>query len=248
VNWGDGSVAKLNEEDALQRGRREADAELLGGIRRNEARALREFVLRFEPVLLDQARRLDVGASERRTVVTGFLDDILVKLASSPAPRSLPSFVLTSFRNCVTDMHRETALRARHSAAQDDTGGDERVVIAGCSEFMLRAAEGPAAEYGLTELNAGAELVHALFAECTREDRQLLVWSAHRVPLRECAEWLGISYDSAKQRLTRLRARLIRRSIAHLSELSESDRAHCVRLLDRAGVRMHDDQTEGSAA
>ena len=248
-------MANLNDLDARQQQQakqlqqqRDADVELLTGIHRNNVRALYEFVRRFEPLLLDQARRLNVGASERKTVVTGFLDDMLVKLASSPAPRSLPSFVITSFRNCVADMHRENALRDRHSVSPDDLVGDERVVAACCSEFMLRAATGPGAEYDLPEQNPGAELVHALFAECTAEDRQLLVWSAHRVPLRDCAAWLGISYDSAKQRLSRLRSRLTRKSITHLSECSADDRASVVRILHRAGVKIDDDQTEGSAA
>lgn len=243
-------MAKLSEDGEQQRALREADVALLIRIRRNEVRALREFAHRFEPVLLDQARRLDVSKSERATVVTGFLDDILVKLASSPSPspRSLPSFVVTSFRNCVADLHREAALRERRVASQEDMFGTERVVMAGCSEFMLRAAEGPDAEYELAAGSPGLGLVRTLFAECSSEDRQLLVWSAHRVPLRECAAWLGISYDSAKQRLSRMRARLIRQSVTHLSELSASDRANLVRLLHRAGVKMDDDQTEGSAA
>ena len=241
-------MAKLSEDGEQRRALREADVALLIRIRRNEVRALREFAHRFEPVLLDQARRLDVSRSERATVVTGFLDDILVKLASSPSPRSLPSFVVTSFRNCVADLHREAALRERRVASQEDMFGTERVVMAGCSEFMLRAAEGPDAEYELAARRPGAGLVRTLFAECSSEDRQLLVWSAHRVPLRECAAWLGISYDSAKQRLSRMRARLIRQSATHLSELSASDRANLIRLLHRAGVKIDDDQTEGSAA
>lgn len=241
-------MAKLSENGAQQRALREADVELLTRVRRNDVRALREFAHRFEPILLDQARRLDVSKSERANVVTGFLDDILVKLACSPSPRSLPSFVVTSFRNCVTDLRREASLRERRAASQEDMVGIERVVMAGCSEFMLRAAEGPDVEYESAARPSGAELVRVLFAECSSEDRQLLVWSAHRVPLRESAEWLGISYDSVKQRLSRLRARLIRRSITHLSELPDSDRANLVRLFHRAGVKIDDDQTEGSAA
>lgn len=144
-------MADLGEGQTGQRNRRQRDADLLVGVRRTDASALREFVQRFEHMLLDQARKLGVRRSERRTVVTEFLDDVLVKLAACPAPRALTSFVVTSFRNFAVDM-------------------------------------------------------------------------------------------------SRLRARLIRESIAHLPELPASDRAILVRLLDRAGVKIEDDKPEGSTA
>lgn len=237
-----------------QRSQGERDADLLTGIRRNELRALRQFVQRFEPILLDQARRLDVSRSERRTVVTGFLDDILVRLARTPAPRSLGSFVITSFRNCVADVHRETAARERDSLS-DETDGGERVVRAGCSEFMLRSARGPGIEDEPARTPAVA-LMTVLLRGCSVQEKQLLVWSAHRVPLRECAAWMGISYDSAKQRLSRLRARLVRESIAYTAQLSVSDRAELSRRLHVGGAEMgaltgvttDNDKTRGSAA
>jgi DNA-directed RNA polymerase specialized sigma24 family protein len=241
------SETSETSEAAERERNRQRDVALLVGVRRNDLRALREFVQRFEPILLDQARRLDVSQDDRRTVVTGFLDDILVKLARSAAPRSLASFVVTSFRNCVADAHREASARERQSRAQEEMIGSERVIGAGCSEFMLRAARGADAEEETSE-SPGVALARVLFASCSVQDRQLLVWSAHRVPLRECAAWLGISYDSAKQRMSRLRARLIRESVAHLSELPAHDRANVSRLLHRAGVKTNNDTTRGSAA
>lgn len=228
--------------------RPDPDTELLTGIRRNELNALRDFVLRFEPVLLDQARRLGVGPSDRGTIVTGFLDDILVKLANTKteAPRSLTAFVITSFRHCMIDLHREAEMRERHARSEEEMIGTEYVVRATCSEFMLRAARG---DDGGEESSssAAAELVRVLLAGCSSDERQLLVWSAHRVPLRECAAWLGISYDAAKQKLSRLRARLVRDSITHLSSLADSDRRELSRLLRRAGIRINDDGMRSTA-
>lgn len=110
---------------------------------------------------------------------------------------------------------------------------------------QARAAEGPSA----TDARPPSEeLMRAVLERCSAEDRQLLVWSSHRVPLRDCAAWLGISYDSAKQRLSRLRARLVRESIAHLSQLGDEDRAVLLRLLRRAGVAVDTDNTRGTAA
>lgn len=240
-------VEDLSGDDARRAVERERDAQLLVRIRRNEARALRQFIARFEPILLDQARRLGVRRNERPTTVTDFLADILVKLARSPAPRLLASFVITSFRNCVADTYREALIRERHALAEEIVG-EERVIRSGCSEFMVRAAEGPDALDDEPSSQSGTALIHILFDGCTAEERQLLVWSAHRVPLRDCATWLGISYDSVKQRLSRLRARLIHESTAHLSELSASDRANLTRRLNSAGVKTNNEPTRGSAA
>jgi DNA-directed RNA polymerase specialized sigma24 family protein len=244
-------VANLSDGGAGRAHEREGDAQLLVGVRRNEASALRQFIARFEPILLDQARRMGIGRAERRAAVTDFLTDMLVKLARSPAPRLLVSFVITSFRNCVADTHREALMRERHALAAD-TVGEERVIRSSCSEFMLRAAAGPDT---LDEepdndccAQPGTALIRILFDGCTQEERQLLIWSAHRVPLRDCAAWLGISYDSVKQRLSRLRARLVHESVAHLSELSASDRANLTRRLNNAGVKTNNEQTRGSAA
>jgi DNA-directed RNA polymerase specialized sigma24 family protein len=169
-----------------------------------------------------------------------------VKLAATTtAPRSLASFVITGFRNHVTDVRRESAARVRF---ERECGSGERadgVAAAGCSEFMLRAAEGVCAP---DVRSSGEELLRIVLQRCSAEERQLLVWSSHRVPLRECAVWLGISYDSAKQRLSRLRARLIRESVASLSRLGDEDRAALVRLLRSAGVAIDTDNTRGSAA
>jgi len=221
---------------------------LLAGVRGNELTALRNFVLRFEPVLLDQARRLGVSEDERRTVVTGFLDDMLVRIASERAepPRSLTAFVIVSFRNCVMDLHREVAVRERNSRSQEEMIGTEHVVRATCSEFMLRAARG---SDGDDESSSGAAvaLSRVLLSCCSSDERQLLVWHAHRVPLRDCAAWLGISYDAAKQKLSRLRARLIRDSVARVSELADPERTELSRILRRAGVTINKDAMRSTA-
>lgn len=246
--WPVAERREYSSEDRAQcSARRQADIKLLTGVRRNETRALRDFALRFQPILLDQARRLGVGESDRGTIVTGFLDDILVRLADSAAtaPRSLVAFVIASFRNRVTDLHREAATRERHSRSQEEIVGAEHVVRATCSEFMLRAAHGGDPGDGSSP-SASVALIRALLDGCSLQERQLLVWSAHRVPLRDCAAWLGISYDSTKQRLSRLRARLVRETVACLPALPVSDRAEISRLLRRAGVKAEIDGAEST--
>lgn len=232
-------------ERALQTTPKRDDVALLIGIRREERDALREFACRFRPLLLDQAYRLGVDRSERDTVVAAFLNDILLKLARMRAPRSLATFVVTAFRNQTVDARRADMTRARHHAAECEMIGGEQVVRATCSEFALRAALGADRDLASITMPAVA-LVNALMHGCTQEERNLLVWSSHRVPMREIAQWLGISYVAAKQRLARLRTHLAHESIRHLPNLDPAERAAITRLLRRAGVKIDDSDTTDS--
>lgn len=234
-------------ERALQTTPKRDDVTLLVGIRREERDALREFARRFRPLLLDQAYRLGVDRSERETVVAAFLDDILLKLARIQAPRSLATFVVTAFRNQTVDAQRADMTRARHDAAECELIGGEQVIRATCSEFALRAALGADEDPASTTVPT-TTLVNALMHACTQEECNLLVWSSHRVPMREIAQWLGISYVAAKQRLARLRTHLARESIQYLPNLDPADRAAITRLLRRADVVIDDSDTTGGVA
>jgi DNA-directed RNA polymerase specialized sigma24 family protein len=240
-------VSAANGMDVSARRRSESDTDLLVRVRSNDPRALREFVSRFDAILLYQARRMGVSEGERRTVVIEFLDDILVKLARSAAPKDLAPFVITSFRNFVTDMHRQASIREQRNESVEDVSGLERVIRAGCSEFMLRAAQAPSVDDTDPPL-AAMEMLDVVFESCSDEEKTLLIWSAHRVPLRDCAVWMGISYSAMKQRMYRLRARLARDCLGRLRDLPAPDRIALTRILNRAGIQTNGDQTRGSAA
>lgn len=216
------------------------DADLLIALRRCDARAYDAFTRRFAAVLFDQARRLGVDAAERETIITEFLDDIIIRLATREAPRALGHFVVTSFRNRVVDTRRT----ARRRDERDGEGVD--ALHGSCSAYTLRAAEPPS---GVDETKSGArELIEHVLAECTDDERKLLLWSAHHVPLREVAGWLGISHTAARQRIVRLRARLIRGTARHLAALPSAERAQVSELLRRAGVTITiDPETEDEA-
>ena len=237
------SRTNAGSDDAWRR--HAEDVALLVDIRRGEERAYVAFAHRFTPLLLDQARRLGIDRSEREAVVTEFLDDLLIKLATTPAPASLPTFVVVAFRNHVSDTRRSAAARERCDASASDAEGELHIVHSTCSEYMLRASRPP--DEDAHDASAGARaLVHAVLEHCTTDERRLLVWSAHRVPLREIATWLGISHDAAKQRVSRLRARLVRDSLAQLDNLDHADRDAVAALLRRAGITVPD--TSGGAA
>lgn len=230
------------------------DVVLLVKIRRKEPEALRAFTRLVTPILLDQARVLGVDRSDRETVVMAFIDDMLLKLThtSHMPPRSLLTFVGTSFRNHVADARRADSVRDRRDEAQCDLVGGQRVVTATCSAFALRAALGPDEASIQTAIPAAA-LINLLMRGCTQEQRSLLIWSSQRVPMREIAVWLGISYAAARQRIGRLRAQLARESVRQLPNLDAADRVVMTRLLRRAGVKTdvkldQGGQTGGAAA
>jgi len=224
------------------------DIALLIRIRCEEGDALRDFVRRFRPLLLDQARRLGVERSERETVVMSFMDDVLLKLAHMRAPRSLATFVVTSFRNAMVEAWRADAGRTRRDINACELISGERVVSATCSAFALRAALGPEGDAPQAAAPVAA-LMKEILRGCTDEERSVLVWSSHRVPLRAIAGWLGISYAAARQRSARLRTRLARESIQQLTNLHHADSVVITRLLRRAGVKMDEvGQTGGAAA
>lgn len=226
-----------NADDAARR--RAEDVALLVALRRGDERAYLTFAHRFTPLLLDQARRLGVDRAERESVVTEFLDDLIIKLTTMQAPASLPTFLVTAFRNHVSDVRRSAAVRERHDAAACELQGDVHIVRDACSEYMLHASR-PADE-DVHDPSVGARaLVQAVLQRCTADERRLLVWRAHRVPLREIATWLDISHDAAKQRVSRLRARLIREALTQLDTLTPAARDAVIVLLRRAGINIPD--------
>lgn len=211
--------------------REQGDTELLIALRRCDSRAYAAFARRFSGVLLDQAHRLGIDRSERETIVTEFIDDIIIRLATREAPRSLGYFVVVAFRNHVLDEHR--AARRRTESATAD--GDD-VLHASCSAYTMQVAE--SADAASASPSAARDLIARVVAGCTESERQLLLWSAHHVPLREVAGWLGISHAAVRQRIVRLRARLVRDTARHLDTLAPAERLRVTRLLRRAGVNI----------
>jgi DNA-directed RNA polymerase specialized sigma24 family protein len=207
------------------------DAELLVALRRCDARAYEAFARRFTGVLLDQAQRLGIDPSDRETVVTEFLDDMVIRLATRESPRLLGYFVVVAFRNRVLDARRA----AKRRAASTDADADA-VLHASCSAYTMQVADGPSdAELHST---AARDLIARVVAGCSESERQLLLWSAHHVPLREAAGWIGISHAAVRQRIVRLRARLIRDTARHLDALEPAERLRVTALLRRAGVNI----------
>jgi DNA-directed RNA polymerase specialized sigma24 family protein len=225
------------------------DAELVAAMRRNDLRALREFGLRFRPLLVDQARRAGVAPDDRDERVTEFLCDFALHLVETHRlPRSLAAYLVTSFRNRVVSDHRARARRDAHDAHESDDVGaaGEQAVAGACSEYSLRAVHGPAAEGEAPLPPAVARLAAWLAGTLTDAERQLLTWVAHYVPTRLVAEWLGINHSAAKVRISRLRARLRAAAVRHAADLPDDERRELLRFFRHAPAFAGDAPTPGA--
>lgn len=210
-----------------------SDAALVDAMRRGDTAALREFLLRFEPLLEHHAHRLGASGGERDDLVGDTLEDAALALVvpNATTPRSLPAYLVASLRNRMLNSRRATggARRVRESALGDRASADDAL----CSESSQRASAGPGWEPPRPS-RAVASLAAALLDELSEDDRLLLVWVSHHVPYREIAAWLGVGYAVVGKRVERLRARLRLRADRHLAASSDAERRVLDTLFTRA--------------
>jgi hypothetical protein len=71
----------------------------------------------------------------------------------------------------------------------------------------------------------------------TDEEQQILGWEERRVPHRQIAEWLDMSYDATTKRIWRLKRRLQALTAEYHTEIpAGDDRRELERLLRRSGA------------
>jgi DNA-directed RNA polymerase specialized sigma24 family protein len=231
---------KSGEERPASAARALGDAALVEAMRHGDTSALREFLLRFEPLLEHHAHRLGASGGERDDLVGETLEDAALTLVvpNAPTPRSIPAYLVASLRNRIFNSRRTVggARRVRESALGDRPSADDAL----CSESSQRASAGPGWEPPRPS-RAVASLATALLADLPEDERLLLVWVSHHVPYREIAAWLGIGYAAVGKRVERLRARLRAHADRHLAASSDAERRALETLFTRAGplaVRM----------
>ncbi len=222
------------------------DAALVAAIRREERRAFVELYDRFAPRLVRLARVWGVPDGEREPLAVEVLGDVAMALArhATPAPRSLAAYLATTLRRRVGAQARARGRRARLVGTGDgdepfappsrdpEATGDVGRLL--CSEHARRAADPEWSPAPLTP--AVARLAEHLLSGLADDDRRLLAWLAHDVPLRTVAGWLGVRYDAAGKRAQRLRARLRARAERWAEHLPEEERRAVDAFLRRAGV------------
>jgi DNA-directed RNA polymerase specialized sigma24 family protein len=221
------------------------DAALVAAMRREERAALAEFYARFAPLLRRCARLWGVPPAERETAVDDVLADVALALMrhTRPVPRSLAAYLATSFRHHLGTDHRRDERRRRRVSELCEPGdadgasvgaaaADAGAARALCSDHARRSARGLDAAPGAPSA-ALAALARHLESRLSDDDRLLLAWLAHHVPLRTAAAWLGVSYESVSKRAQRLRARMRAASLMYVDALPAAERREVERVLAR---------------
>jgi len=210
------------------------DAALVAALRCEDDGALREFYLRFRPMLVRAAGRLGVDPGERDTLVDDCLADVAVHLitSSAPPPRSLPAYLARSLRNRVLNGARALA-RARRRDPAGAPADPTEAALAGSYEHARRAS----GAIHPTPLSPVLErLAAALERDLTEDERLLAVWMSHCAPQRDIAVWLGIAYKAAAKRIERLRERLQLAALRHLETTDGAERRELLTFLGRASL------------
>jgi hypothetical protein len=207
-------------------------------LRDGDETALREFFVYFHPLLLDQARLMSVEPDMRDEVVLTFLDDKVLELASMELPPpALVGYVVRGFRNRVRNLIRDMNTRVRmYDEAATEIGPSSQLLVAEChSEYGVRAA-GTALPEAEVLNPAIAKLAEFARQRLSAEDVQLLVEASRRVPLREVAEWHGMTYAACRVRIHRLRSKASVVAREYIRTLPASERSIIERFLRRSGA------------
>ena len=216
-----------------------SDRALVEGLRAGRPEAVDQFIVRFEPLVWQNAVILRVPADERSHWVGELLYDITQTLGRGRAepPRQLNGYVIGACRRKARQQRAADAAYEAHLRAMVDRvdASDEAAVTELCSESALRDANGQAWEHPV--LSPVLERLVSAFDEGINDDeRRLLQWLAYQVSYTTIAEWLGISRPAAVSRIQRLRARLIEAALRFGAGLDTADRAELVRFLRRSGA------------
>jgi RNA polymerase sigma factor (sigma-70 family) len=221
-----------------------SDPELVLAMRKGSYEALREFYLRFEPLLARYAARAGVLSDRWEEDAHDVLGAVVLSLVERgtrarerESVRDIHGYIQRAFRNHFLDARRAIARRerrdARATSSAEETG--ERMALASCSEGSVRASSGAASGDAVGPSPAIARLAAVLDAELSPDERQMLTWVSNAVPMREIARWLGIGYSAAKVRLSRTRSRLRERALRHVNECTGAEREELIELLRRSG-------------
>ena len=198
---------------------------------------MREFIERYQSLVLVQARRFRVPEDERQHWTAEALCDVALSLIRStrPVPTSLPGYLIAACRRKAMMSERARRSRMVREAAVAANVGAERVIVATCSEDSLRQARGPAREESSLPVVL-ERLVEALDDRLDTSERTLLSWMGQRVPYSTMAAWLTISRSAVIKRAMRLRVRLLGVAMEFARTLDAADRRELARFFRRTGV------------
>ncbi|MGI8496137.1 MAG: RNA polymerase sigma factor [Gemmatimonadaceae bacterium] len=202
------------------------------------------FLKRFRPPLERYARQIRIPSEDWPECIDEVLEEVAMRLIRVGAiyPERLDAHLFASARRKFQMVERGQRRRSmRHLAALDSaTRGDakeEGVLRVLCSESARRNADGETSSEGaVSHPTPLTRLVDALRLAVPPPDRPLFQWLGQRVPYREIAGFLGISYDAAAKRISRLTARLRLATPAIMATLPEDEQRELTRLFTRGHV------------
>jgi DNA-directed RNA polymerase specialized sigma24 family protein len=205
--------------------REKSDQEIVAGVSRNDARAVREYYERFAPRLARLARRLGCPDDDAEEIVDDVIEASLILLVSRSRAqiRCLPAYLERSVRNRVQNWRRlrlrEQTYVSEDVLDPDRTHGTDGTV---CSEGSRRASQGE--EFRDSSLSLPLRrLVSALDEGVTDEEKLILQWISNLVPHGEIARWLGAGYEATSRRIRRLADRLLDAAEKYAAGLSENE-------------------------
>jgi DNA-directed RNA polymerase specialized sigma24 family protein len=211
------------------------ESALMVAMRRLEAGAIDEFILRYHAGLVERVRRAGFwNGQEADEHVLEVLADTAIGIAGGNLkPRSpVFTYLFAILRNRHSALHRERAKIGYDKAslnAGEKEGNGELAAYALLSAYSLRGGdEAGVDEAGVDDagrLPPGLRRLASLIDEgLTDEERDILAWRSHHVSQRQIAEWLDVTYAAGTQRISRLRARLRKRAMEYAATLDAAER------------------------
>jgi RNA polymerase sigma factor (sigma-70 family) len=209
-----------------------------------------EFDARFRPLLEHYARRIGIPRWDASVCITEVLDDEALALVdgSRGLPQHLSAYLVRALRNRFLELKRAAERRRRrHASAVAGVVEREGVLMEVVSEYARMASEPPrVAEDSEPASEAIARFAKLLDARLNRDERQMLTWVGECVPQRVIAEWLGITREAAKKRISRLCRRLRALTEEIRQQLSPDEQHEVDLLLRRAGASRRVTQSGGT--
>lgn len=236
--WGDERRKAADEMAAARRAVHAlGDAALLDAMAADDPWAWDEFVGRFRALCIAHGRPPGASRSEWSAAVDDVLADEAIRLTTAGAkrPRNLGTYLVRAAVNRFNMTRRTDALRERLRESIVDGQAVEQIVRGVCSQYSLESSAGPRGDGesepgGIDDPDTALRKVARRIAgELTPEQRAHVEWLAREIPQRVIAEWLGIEYEAAAKRGTRLCAGLRRRALALIDSLPPEERRQIAR-------------------
>ncbi len=208
-------------------------------MRVGHARAIDESMLRYQRLLFERAKAAGLRRHDCEEAISDVVEDVTMLVVGRRLrpTQELAGYMVRSFFNRLADDAVERQERARFVSENSEAapGEKESAVLGAISEHTLRSSHGPDWEH--IPLSAPLGKLASLIEEgLTGEEEQLVGWHSKYVPLRQIAEWLGVSYAAAAQRSWRLRQRLRETALQHVSAFSRDEWREIATFLDRCAV------------